>query len=111
MENYFVHIQQAAYLVLTINITTMKQIAIIAALALSLIACTKSNDQVLQAAQPKAQFFSRVQYFKDNRRPATDTVWTMALTSSTLVDQYSKQNGYVYAETPQYVDKGVLWSK
>ena len=73
-----------------------------------LVACTKRID--VKPAPPEV-FFSRVQYFKDGRKPATDTVWTLHLTTQAEIDQYAPQNGYIYAETSTYVDKGAMWTK
>lgn len=90
----------------------MKKITLTLALALSLVACSKQVDRPEAVTATKTEtFFSRVQYFKDGRKPATDTVWTLRLLSSDMVTTYQKQVGYVYAETSTYREVGVLWSK
>jgi hypothetical protein len=71
--------------------------------------CSKHIDQN-PAAQTQV-YFSRVQYFKDGRQPSTDTVWTLHLTTQTLIDTYSAENGQIYADTRTYTDKGVMWQK
>ncbi len=89
----------------------MKQLLLIFTLVITLAtACSKSHDALLQAPA-KTEYFSRVQFFKDGRKPATDTVWTLTLTSASQLQTYGPLNGYIYNETSTFVDKGVLWSK
>ena len=85
-----------------------KLLILIACIATTLVACTKHLDVKPAPAQV---YFSRVQYFKDGRKPATDTVWTLHLTTQAEIDQYAPQNGYIYAETSTYVDKGAMWTR
>jgi len=88
----------------------MRKIALFLALALSVTACTKSLD----IARPEPQFdyfYSRVKHFTDGRKPVTDTVWTMRLSTVTLVDSFRVKDQYVYEVSNTYVDMGSFWSK
>lgn len=97
----------------------MKKILIIAIIAINLVACSKqSADLETRAAaaapapDPELQkYFSRVRYFHDNRTPAVDTVWTLRLTDSVMVNHYTTQHGYIFADSRIVTEKGVLWSK
>lgn len=83
----------------------------------SVSSCTKGVDKPVQdpggyvMPAPPDYWFSRVKYFKDNRKPTTDTVWTLHLTTQALVDQYTTQDGYLYSETSTYTELGTLWTK
>jgi hypothetical protein len=90
----------------------------LAAIMASVSSCSKSVDQPVgngwqawTAPATPDYYFSRVRYFKDGRKPATDTTWTLHLTSEALVQQYQKNDGYVYGETSTYTELGTLWSK
>lgn len=90
----------------------MKKIALFLLLSIALVACTK--EQLQKADDPQVsteKFFSRVRYWKDNRQPSTDTVWTLRLFNQTLVDSFSRYNGTIYQETAVVKEVGVLWSK
>lgn len=56
-------------------------------------------------------WFSRVRHYSDNRKPATDTIWTLHLITQELVDKYALQDGYIYAQTNSYLETGELWIK
>lgn len=79
--------------------------------------CSKDNGRPVQdpggftTPKPLDYYFSRVRFFKDHRQPATDTVWTLHLVTQQLVDQYTNQDGYIYAETSTYQDMGTLWTR
>ncbi len=49
--------------------------------------------------------------FNDGRKPATDTVWTLHLTTQLLIDTYKNQDGYLFNQTSTYAERGVLWSR
>lgn len=97
----------------------MKKILLAAIIAISLVACSKQSAELETSAAAAApgpdpelqKYFSRVRYFHDNRTPAVDTVWTLRLTDSVMVEHYTAQHGYVYADSRTVTEKGVLWSK
>jgi hypothetical protein len=90
----------------------MKKIALFIALVALLVACTKEQIQPnVPVAAHKLTFFSRVQYFKDNRTPSTDTIWTLQLFNQMMVDSFSRYNGKVYWESTIAKEVGVVWSR
>lgn len=82
-------------------------------LALFLAACTKQHDALQAPTQPakQQQFFSRVQFFKDGRKPSTDTIWTLMMLNQMMVDSFRKYDGKVYWESTIAKEVGVLWAK
>lgn len=84
-------------------------------LSVALVACSKSDDladvKTAAAVPAKDYYFSRVRYFKDNRTPNIDTVWTLHMLDSGMVAHYATQNGYVYSDLSYVKIVGVLWSK
>jgi hypothetical protein len=91
---------------------TMKKIILFLALVVLLVACTKEQIQPnVPLAAHKLTFFSRVQYFKDNRTPGTDTIWTLQLFNQQMVDSFARYNGKVYWESTIAKEVGVVWSK
>lgn len=89
----------------------MKQLIIALILVLATVSCTKQTLEIAPAKPAQETFFSRVKHFTDGRKPATDTVWTLRLTTDALVAQYRAQDGYVYESTSTYVDRGTLWTR
>lgn len=90
----------------------MKKLTLIAALVIiTLVACSKKEGVLTQPNATPNSYFSRVQFFTDGRKPATDTVWTLKLIDQSMVNAYKGQDGYIYASTSTYVERGVLWSK
>lgn len=92
---------------------TMKKIMLFLALIVLLVACSKEQITRNTPVVPKSKvsYFSRVQYFKDNRTPSTDTIWTLQLFNQQMVDSFAKWNGKVYWESTIAKEVGVLWSK
>jgi hypothetical protein len=91
----------------------MKKALVFLAFVLALVACSKPHVEPNQAAvaPAKTTYFSHVNYYKDNRQPATDTVWTMRMMSQAMADSFAKDNGKVYWESSTVKEVGVLWSK
>lgn len=87
----------------------MKKIALFLAIATLLVACSKQSSDLVEPTTHS--FFSRVQYFKDNRTPATDTVWTLQLFNQQMVDSFAQYHGLVYWESNTVKEIGVMWSK
>ena len=110
MNNFFVLFETAPYFRAT-NDNDMKKIALLTALVLTLISCSKQASDITAPPAPSLKFFSRIQYFKDNRTPATDTVWTLALFNQTMVDSFARHDGQVYWESSTVKEVGRLWSK
>lgn len=73
-----------------------------------LLSCSKGNES---RQQDLDWYISRVRYYKDNRTPATDTIWTLRLYNQMLVDSFSRYNGRVIDENNIQVTKDKLWHK
>lgn len=87
----------------------MKRTLLLITLVLSLVACTKTaQDAVLD--HPK-KFFSRVRYFNDGRKPATDTVMTIEISDPQVEAAFAPNCGKLYTETTTYREVGVCWQR
>jgi hypothetical protein len=89
----------------------MKKLFVILALA-GLTACGK--EQITDLGRPgfaPEPFFSRVRYFYDGRRPATDTVWTIKIVGDSMQAVFKRLDGYIYEQTPTSLDIGRMWEK
>lgn len=110
-DKYFCKPMGAPYLS-SINDNDMKKIALVMIAALLVLAsCSKQAADLPVAPPTTAKFFSRIQYFKDGRTPATDTVWTLHLFNQQMVDSFARYDGLVYWESTTVKEVGRLWSK
>lgn len=89
----------------------MKKILSILIVAVALISCSKEQLKSVEPETPTEQYFSHVRYFKDNRTPAIDTIWTLQMLNAEMVAQYAPDHGRIFNETSTHTEVGVLWSK
>jgi hypothetical protein len=88
----------------------MKRTLLLITLVLSLVACTKTAQDTVLSATPK-KFFSRVRYFNDGRKPATDTVMTIEISGAQMEASFAPNCGKLYTETTYYREVGVCWQR
>lgn len=87
----------------------MKKFLLTLTILAAMIACTRDVDRPNEP--DRDHFFSKVKRYSDGRVPPVDTVWTLHLFTQSMVDSFTRMDGYVYNQTTTYVEVGVLWFK
>jgi hypothetical protein len=89
----------------------MKKLLLILAVV-ALVSCEKETIAPSTGGRILPEwYFSRVRYYQAPRTGQTDTTWTLKMTTDSMRIEFKKYDGYVYEQTPQFIEIGKLWEK